>query len=199
MPMKSDPRRIEFPPTCQPTTVALYQYWLERCGERRMPLRRDIDPTEMPRGVLPGITLVEVVPDRRYVYRLVGTGEVEVRGNDPTGKSVWEGFFAPSAEDAIACYDRVVATRPPLLDPMLFTAPSGKYVMEETLFLPLSEDGTNVNKILVYSYSRERGSGREFGGPRLVCADSQGADSAVSCVPSSTPWSVLGGAKQEAS
>ena len=152
----SDQRRLEFPPTCHPTTVALYEYWLETCGDRLMPMRADIDPTKMPRGVLPGISIVEVVQDdRRYVYRLVGTGEVEVRGNDPTGKSVLEGFFAPSAVDALACYDRVVETRAPLLDPLPFTAPNGKFVTEETLFLPLSEDGTNVNKILVYSYSRE--------------------------------------------
>ena len=89
------------------------------------------------------------------VYRLVGTGDVEVRGNDPTGKSVFRGIFGPSAEGALACYDRVVSTRAPLLDPVPFTAPSGKYVAEETLFLPLSEDGVNVSKILVYSYSRE--------------------------------------------
>jgi hypothetical protein len=136
--------------------VALYEYWLDSCGDRRMPMRSDIDPITIPRRALPGISIVEVVhDDRRYVYRLVGTGEVEVRGNDPTGKSVLESFFAPSAEDALACYDRVVATRAPLLDPMPFTAPSGKFVTEETLFLPLSEDGINVSKILVYSYSRE--------------------------------------------
>ena len=154
--MTADERRIEFPSTCHPSTIALDEYWLTACGGRRMPMRSDIDPTEMPRRVLPGISIVEVVQDdRRYVYRLVGTGDVEVRGNDPTGKSVLEGFFAPSAEDALACYDRVVATRAPLLDPVPFTAPSGKYVTEETLFLPLSEDGVNVSKILVYSYSRE--------------------------------------------
>lgn len=28
--------------------------------------------------------------------------------------------------------------------------------MEETIFLPLSEDGVNVNKILVFSHSRDR-------------------------------------------
>jgi hypothetical protein len=155
--MDPDPRRIDFPPTCHPTTVALYHYWLEKCGDRGMPLRSDIDPITIPRTSLPGISLIDVVQDdRRYVYRLVGTGDVEVRGNDPTGKSVLEGFFAPSADDALACYDRVVATRAPLLDPMPFTAPSGKFVTEETLFLPLSEDGINVSKILVYSYSRER-------------------------------------------
>lgn len=151
----SDQRRLEFPPTCHPTTVALYEYWLAKCGDRRMPMRSDIDPITIPRAALPGISLVEVVPDdRRYVYRLVGT--VEVRGNDPTGKSVLEGFFAPSAEDALACYDRVVATRAPFLDPVPFITPSGKYVTEETIFLPLSDDGINVNKILVFSYSRDR-------------------------------------------
>jgi hypothetical protein len=151
-----DQRRLAFPPTCHPTTVALYEYWLDCCGDRRMPMRSDIDPIIIPRRALPGISIVEVVHDeRRYVYRLVGTGEVDVRGNDPTGNSVLESFFAPSAEDALACYDRVVATRAPLLDPMPFTAPSGKFVTEETLFLPLSEDGNNVSKILVYSYSRE--------------------------------------------
>ena len=119
-------------------------------------MRSDIDPITIPRPALPGISLIDVVQDhRRYVYRLVGTGEVEVRGNDPTGKSVLVGYFAPSADDALACYDRVVATRAPLLDPMPFTAPSGKFVTEETLFLPLSEDGINVSKILVYSYSRD--------------------------------------------
>ena len=117
----------------------------------------DSSSENMPRRVVPGISVVAVVQDdRRYVYRLVGTGDVEVRGNDPTGKSVLEGFFGPSAENALACYDRVVSTGAPLLDPMPLTASSwGKFVMEETLFLPLSEDEANVNKILVYSYSRE--------------------------------------------
>jgi len=146
---------MEFPETCHLDTIALYNYWLAKCGNRAMPARADIDPVEMPRQLLPGICIVEVVADeRRYVYRLVGTGEVEVRGNDPTGKSVLEGFFGPSAEDALGCYDQVVKTRAALLDPTPFTAPSGKWITDETLFLPLSDDGATVNKILVFSYSR---------------------------------------------
>lgn len=119
----------------------------------------------MPRHLLPGICLVDVVDDaRRYVYRLVGTGEVEVRGNDPTGESVAEGFFGPSAEDALGCYDKVVETRAPLLDLTPFTATTGKWVTEETLFLPLSDDGKNVNKVLVFSYSRDIRKHSETGG-----------------------------------
>ena len=147
---------MELPETCHPDTITLYNYWLAKCGNRTMPARADIDPVEMPRQLLPGICIVDVVADeRRYVYRLVGTGDAEVRGNDPTGKSVMEGFFGPSAEDALSCYDKVVRTRAPLLDPTPFTAPSGKWINEETLFLPLSDDGENVNKILVFSYSRD--------------------------------------------
>jgi len=99
--------------------------------------------------------LVDVVADeRRYVYRLVGTADVEVRGCDPTGKSIIEGFFGPSVENVLASYDRVVTTRAPFLDPTHFWASTGRYVTEETLFLPLSDDGESVNKVLVFSQSR---------------------------------------------
>ena len=150
------PRHMKFPETCHPDTIALYNYWLAKSGNRTMPARADIDPVEMPKQLLPGICIVDVVADeRRYVYRLVGTGDVEVRGLDPTGKSVLEGFFGPSAEDALSCYDKVVKTRAPFLDPIPFTTPSGKWINDETLFLPLSDDGETVNKILVFSYSRD--------------------------------------------
>ena len=50
----------------------MYTYWLAKRGDRPMPRRSDLDPTEIPAHLLPGITLVDVVPDaRRYVYRLV--------------------------------------------------------------------------------------------------------------------------------
>jgi len=80
----------------------------------------------------------------------IGTADVQVRGHDPTGKSVIEGFFGPSVEDALSCYDRVVATKAPVLDPVPFTATNGRYATEETIFLPLSDDGINVNKIVVF-------------------------------------------------
>lgn len=139
-----------------PDSRALYQYWLDKRGDRLMPSRSDIDPTEIPPQLLPGISLVDVVPDdRRYVYRLMGTAEVQVRGFDPTGKSVIEGFLAPDVDDALGCYDNVVAARAPLVDPVPFIAVDGRYVSEETIFLPLSEDGNSVNKIMVFCACRD--------------------------------------------
>jgi hypothetical protein len=135
----------------------MYSYWLVKCGARRMPARMDIEPTEMPRQLLPGVCLVDVVSDaRRYIYRLVGTADVQVRGHDPTGKSVLEGYFGSSAEAVVKSYDQVVSARAPFIDLRHFANSTGRYVTEETLFLPLSDDGEYVEKILVYSLSRDR-------------------------------------------
>jgi hypothetical protein len=160
--MSPDTRHLEVPSTCHPNTRAIYQYWLDKCRERSMPARADLDPVDMPKGLLPGLCLVNVVADeRRYVYRLVGTADVEVRGYDPTGKSVIEGFFGPSVDDVLASYDRVVSSRAPYIDLQHFVATNGRYVTEETIFLPLSDDGETVNIVLVFSQSRDLGQAKE--------------------------------------
>jgi hypothetical protein len=129
----------------------IYAYWLGKRGSRPMPRRSDLDPTEIPPHLLPGVMLVDVVPDsRRYVYRLVGTMEAEVRGYDPTGKSVVEAYFGENAEDAMTCYDRVVETRLPLLDPLPFLERRRGYKAAESLFMPLSNDGVAVTMIMVF-------------------------------------------------
>lgn len=135
--------------TASDTVRELYFYWAARCRDGQPPRRADIDPIEIPK-LLPYLTIVEVVPDaRRYVYRLVGTREVEVRGNDPTGKSVTEGFYGPSVADGHKFYNRVVATMAPVYDDSPYVSQDGRYNDEEMLFLPLSENGTTVSRILL--------------------------------------------------
>jgi hypothetical protein len=138
-----------------PDTRAIYEYWNSKRGARSMPRRADIDPAEIPSRLLPFLSLIEPVADeRRYVYRLMGTAEVQVRGFDPTGKSVYEGFLAPVVDDAISRYDIVVATRAPHLDPVPFKLDGAQYQTQEAIFLPLSDDGVSVNRILVLATSR---------------------------------------------
>src|SRR3569623_3353232 len=129
----------------------IYAYWETKRGARLMPRRADLDPAEIPPRLLPGITLVDVVADpRRYVNRLVGTMEAEVRGYDPTGKSVAEGYFGDNAEDAMRYYDHVAQTRAPALDPVPFLERRRGYKGAESLFLPLSNNGVAVNMIMVF-------------------------------------------------
>lgn len=140
--------------TCHPDIGALLRYWEGKRHSGAMPARSDIDPTEI-KPYLPHITLVDVVDDdRRFVYRLVGTQEVELRGFDPTGRAVGEAFFASSAEAALANYDLVCRTRAPHYVAEQFQVVD-RYVGEEDLFLPLSSDGVKVNMILVFSIARD--------------------------------------------
>ena len=125
-------------------------YWKDKAGGRRMPKRGDIDPAEL-KSCLSRISLIDVVPDeRRFVYRLVGTEEVALRGYDPTGKSIGEGFFGPNRELAFEHYGYVVDHRAPYCYRGDFEVPDGAIENEDVIFLPLSEDGERVNMILLF-------------------------------------------------
>jgi len=140
--------------SCHPDMLKVLAYWEGKRGDRAMPSRGDIDPSEIV-SFLPYIMLVDVVPDeRRFVYRLVGTGEVEVRGNDPTGKPVAEAYFAASADGALKNYEAVCRTRAPLYEVDHFQVVD-RYVGESNLFLPLSDDDETVNMVMVFSVNRD--------------------------------------------
>jgi hypothetical protein len=132
--------------------VAFYRYWDGKRRGRRMPSRADIDPAEIV-PFLPGVMLVDAVGDaRRFVYRLVGTREVAMRGRDPTGKSVGEGFYGASAEASVASYQDVVTRRVLRLERRQFTTPDGRFGREQVILLPLSNDDAHVTMILVYTH-----------------------------------------------
>jgi hypothetical protein len=135
---------------CHPEVRAVVAYWRGKAAGRRMPGRSDIDPAEL-KSYLPRISLIDVVPDeRRFVYRLVGTEEAALRGYDPTGRSVGEGFFGANAELAFKHYGYVVEHKAPFCYRGDFEVQDGSIENEDVVFLPLSEDGENVNMILLF-------------------------------------------------
>ena len=61
------------------TLGAVLRYWEKKRGKRRMPARRDIDPIEMDRRVLPQLMLCEVSAHGNLVrFRLVGTSLAKI-------------------------------------------------------------------------------------------------------------------------
>jgi hypothetical protein len=132
--------------------IAFHTLWQQKCQDREMPARGDFDPAEM-RRFLPGITLIDVVADeRRFVYRLLGTREVAMRNNDPTGKGVAEGYYASSIEAALASYEDVVTQRAPRFEQRRFLTPDNRIGHEQTVILPLSDDGRTINKMIAYTH-----------------------------------------------
>jgi hypothetical protein len=140
-----------------PDLLEIYAYWLRKRGDRAMPARADIEPTEIGR-LLPGMLLVDVqrTPDGApdFLYRLVGTREVDMRGHDPTGRRVAEAYYGTSAESVIGWYRRVVEARSPFLDDDCYHLPGQEWSPFASIYLPLSNDGAEVNMVLVYSSFR---------------------------------------------
>jgi hypothetical protein len=140
-----------------PDLYALFQYWRSKRAGRKMPARADLDPAEL-KTLLPSMILVDVVYDVAgtpdFVYRLLGTHEVEVRGENPVGKRVAESFFGPSLENVLGCYLSVVNSTVPYLDDDYFVRDGDHFADEANIFLPLSNDGDHVNMIIVYTAYR---------------------------------------------
>lgn len=136
-----------------PEIQAVHRYWKSKCAGRTMPRRADLDPLDLI-AYLPSLILVDVLPEAvggaRYVYRLVGTREVKLRGLDPTGKPVASHSFC-RASDAFANYDQVVASRAPWIDRAEMLSVDATMLDRDKLFLPLSTNGHDVDMILVYS------------------------------------------------
>jgi hypothetical protein len=88
-------KTVEFLEFCSPQVREMHEHWAALRGDRVLPHRDDLDPARITR-YLPGIMLVDVLwgPPLDFVYRLVGTREVESRGTDPTGRRVAEAYFA---------------------------------------------------------------------------------------------------------
>lgn len=145
----------------EPVSRAAYVYWNHVRGTRDCPNRRDIRPEEMPRDVLPHIVLIDVEdgPERRFRYRLVGTRVVSYYGEDWTGRyfdEIAEGAFHDAVEQA---FGDVIASRAPHYAVLDEIWPS--VTRYSRLSLPVSDDGANVNIIMVCVMAEFADQGRQ--------------------------------------
>lgn len=141
---------LDFLTTCSPLLAGFYAYWNDKRGDRPMPARADLDPIEMKRW-LPGIIIVDVLESpRRLVYRLVGSRSVALRQHDVTGKTVTEAYYGTSLGDVLENYRLVIEECRVVYDAEQKPSGSGLLKDSETLLLPLSTDGTKVDKVIIY-------------------------------------------------
>lgn len=136
---------------CGADVRAAYAYWDRKRGGRQMPRRADIDPVEL-KPYLSNLLIVDVLPDPwRFRYRLIGTRNVAFRGRDTTGQDVADGLVGGDRNQILALYRYVAETGGCLYDFAPLRSENGRYLSDESLYLPLSEDGHTVSQILVYS------------------------------------------------
>ncbi|HEV2674686.1 MAG TPA: PAS domain-containing protein [Aliidongia sp.] len=90
----------------------LLQHWHDLKGDRPLPQRADLDPTDIA-YCLGNIALVEIEPSFRPRYRLVGTRLADLLGEDPTGRYVDEMYSGAIRNEALGAYRRTIETGQP--------------------------------------------------------------------------------------
>jgi hypothetical protein len=131
-----------------PILSSLWRYWDVKRGRRRMPLRREIEPGEIPR-LLPHLQIVERVEGEGFRYRLAGSATVQGYGFDPTGKFTHEILPPPRHRIASRHYSIVFDSGRALFARNSYVKDSYQTVIISRIILPLSLDGEGVGMLLL--------------------------------------------------
>ena len=128
----------------------IYDYWRQTAGARQMPARSDINPFSVPK-LLPCVGLIDLTEGLAEArFRLAGTRLRDVYGEEITGKRI-DGIFAGASADYWRdVHARVAEEGLPLHGVVRGPAPGRDHIVLAWMRLPLSQDGTRVDRILCY-------------------------------------------------
>jgi hypothetical protein len=133
---------------------AAYAYWRRKCAVGRLPHPKDIDATEIPR-LLPYVLIVDCLDEdpRDYYYRLEGEAVREAAGYRRMGKRLSEltGILKATYQVAVSCFEAVRTTGEPKAWAYFLDLPGRDFQHFETVVLPLSFDGTRVDRLFMCS------------------------------------------------
>tara|TARA_E500000305_G_scaffold68155_1_gene54280 strand:- start:485 stop:1072 length:588 start_codon:yes stop_codon:yes gene_type:complete len=125
------------------TLIAMYAYWTRIKGGNEIPLRRDLDPTEIGPKLLPYSLLTDVDTQLRTVrHRVVGTNFTDFFGSDITGKELSSVLSGNYLEFILGLYMLVCERRLPVAAHSKFQWDQGRLLKASRLMVPLSKDGS---------------------------------------------------------
>jgi len=128
-----------------PAQRALFEYWLYCKGNRRVPRRADIHPRGFVRH-LSSVRMLDVErPGPRFRIRVAGTHFREIYGREITHKYIDE---IERADEA--ALRRIVERRCPAQGVVPVKTHLGDEYIRFWLYLPLSDNNRDINKILCY-------------------------------------------------
>ena len=131
----------------------LLEYW-NHLAQRldRLPKRGEIDPVDLPVGLLPNIFLVDVVradgAPPRFRFRLLGAA-ITARERVRPGQYLDEYMTKPEQGEIIRHYLDCLERRVRVRDANLaWEHPTKEFITYHVLLLPLSSDGALVDALL---------------------------------------------------
>lgn len=125
------------------------RYWERMRGDRSLPSRRDLDPTEIP-SLLPFVMLVDVEPDPLdFRFRLIGGAVEKIVARHTKRRRFSTISFMAAGNPVWADYAEVVEKRRLLVADVGYVGNDRSIRRVRHCLMPLSNDGSNVNMIFV--------------------------------------------------
>lgn len=131
----------------EPVLIRLLAYWHELRGERRAPMRRDLDPAEIA-YCLDRIALVEVLDDGDLRCLLAGQQLVAALGRNAANLLGSQVLARRHRPDIWAVYDEAIALCEPRSGHSSIRLPDGTNVPYSRLLLPLLDTDESVRWLL---------------------------------------------------
>lgn len=126
----------------------LFDYWFQFAGARLLPARSDFDPLKVPR-LLPHIGLIDLRDGGQHgLFRLAGTRLRDIYGQEITGRRLSEVFRGHCAAYWHRIHARITRTASPAYGVVRGPSEGREHVVLFWLRLPLSDDGSRVDRIL---------------------------------------------------
>lgn len=132
-----------------PSLKEMAAYWNAERGGRAMPSPAAFTPARLPRELLPYTTIAEIQRDPLdFRFRLIGTGIVEMAGVDRTNVLGSELYDEGTFREALEILRALMSEPRPIAFSGAMTWLDRGYRRFQTLDLPLSFDGAEVDRIL---------------------------------------------------
>ncbi|GHD59345.1 hypothetical protein GCM10017083_43390 [Thalassobaculum fulvum] len=140
----------------EPVVAEALAAWNRLRGDRAMPAPSDLDVLDLPRRLLPHLLLLDIEhePALRFRWRLIGTHTTAALGRDSTGR-YWDELYDGRGFGMLTRGPLwVLEHRRPVRILGRAVYADKAHVHSESVHLPLSRDGTSVNRILIATVYR---------------------------------------------
>lgn len=139
----------ERPELSTPALNSLLDFWLSKCDGGNPPVSSTISPAEL-RPWKDNIVIFEIVGDDDFVYSYYGKGLEQAWGHSRLGHTL---DALPDNQRSLVRWEYDIALRERLPIARLYTGDfDGTTRAFERLVLPLSTDGSAVDKLMVCAY-----------------------------------------------
>lgn len=136
-----------------PILMELEGHWKAAKADREMPARADISPFVLGPKLMPHIMIAEIENQERLrvLWRLIGTHITQTVGRDVTG-TYWDEIYNPEVlASMLLRVQWIQKHRRPLHTCGISPDIKSNTGTSKSVYLPLSNDGTTINMILIGS------------------------------------------------